>query len=241
MALIQCKECAKEVSSKAKVCPSCGAKVPKKTSLFTWLVLIFMLLIVYSAYNTPSYSPKKIDADSVKTDLKDTSNEVKPEKIKAEPIVRTPVWDVNISKDEMTGEIKAFAHSPVTYPKKRMSFPYHDVRTWMGVGCNKNSECAYFGFSDSPNISNDENQDGYSIIKTRIKWDEKIEDIRLTQDWGDKFLNVKNDAQVISQIESANSIMLELKWHGEQSVHFEYSLKVSKKAISDIRSKCSGS
>ena len=41
MALVACKECGKEVSKKAKVCPHCGFK-PKRTSLFTWLVMIFV-------------------------------------------------------------------------------------------------------------------------------------------------------------------------------------------------------
>lgn len=40
MALIKCAECGHDVSTQAKACPSCGAKVvvPKKTSVFTWLV-----------------------------------------------------------------------------------------------------------------------------------------------------------------------------------------------------------
>ena len=46
MALIKCKECGEKVSSKAKACPSCGAKPPPQTSLFTWLVLIVIVLFV---------------------------------------------------------------------------------------------------------------------------------------------------------------------------------------------------
>lgn len=234
MALIKCKECGKEISSKAKTCPSCGAKVPKKTSLFTWLVLILILLFVYSSYDTPSTPRRTIneDKDSGKSEA------VIKQRSKPEATAQVSLWRTNTSSDEMTGKLKAFAHSPIVSPEKRMSFPYHDVNSWMGVGCDNDNEWVYVGFNHSPNISNDENQDGYSIIKTRLKWDEEIESIVLTQDWGAKFLNFKNDAQVITRIETSETVMLELKWHGEQSIHFEYPLTGSKKAISHIRNLC---
>lgn len=42
MALLKCKECGGQVSSKAAACPACGAKAPKRTSLFTWVVAAAM-------------------------------------------------------------------------------------------------------------------------------------------------------------------------------------------------------
>lgn len=38
MALIECSECKRQISSDAKKCPQCGAKQKKPTSLFTWVV-----------------------------------------------------------------------------------------------------------------------------------------------------------------------------------------------------------
>jgi hypothetical protein len=42
MALVKCRECQHEISKSAKACPSCGAK-RRRTSLFTWLVLILFV------------------------------------------------------------------------------------------------------------------------------------------------------------------------------------------------------
>lgn len=42
MALVKCKECHSEISSKATVCPRCGAK-PRRTSGCAWLVLFLLL------------------------------------------------------------------------------------------------------------------------------------------------------------------------------------------------------
>ena len=49
MALIKCRECKKEISNKAKVCPNCGAKVKSKTKVIVISiigVLIFVVLII---------------------------------------------------------------------------------------------------------------------------------------------------------------------------------------------------
>lgn len=47
MALIVCTECKAQVSDTAKRCPSCGAKVPRKAGLFTWLFLGFFGFVVF--------------------------------------------------------------------------------------------------------------------------------------------------------------------------------------------------
>lgn len=54
MALVKCKECKEQISTKAKACPKCGAVPPKKTSLFTWLILILIIFTVYGAYQQES-------------------------------------------------------------------------------------------------------------------------------------------------------------------------------------------
>ena len=60
MALIECKECKTKISKQAKVCPSCGAPAPKKTSLFTWIVVAVLslgfigVMTGNKASNTPS-------------------------------------------------------------------------------------------------------------------------------------------------------------------------------------------
>ena len=46
MALKKCKECNKKVRTKAKLCPSCGAFLKKKTGCLTYLVAGFLILIV---------------------------------------------------------------------------------------------------------------------------------------------------------------------------------------------------
>lgn len=58
MALVACKECNKEISKSAEVCPHCGIKRKKRTSLLTWIVTIFVgmpvLIAIFSGASTTS-------------------------------------------------------------------------------------------------------------------------------------------------------------------------------------------
>ncbi len=47
MALVTCKDCGNQVSTSAKACPKCGAKIPK-TKWWLWapLAFIFILFII---------------------------------------------------------------------------------------------------------------------------------------------------------------------------------------------------
>jgi len=234
MALIKCKECGEQVSSKAITCPKCGAKSPKKTSPFIWVMLILIIFVFYALKQSPTPTGNAARSKQNITSL-DPSQ-------KAETATKTrpprPSWSTSISKDEMTGKLAAFAHSPISVPSKRMSFPYNDVNAWLGVGCDGDNEWAYIGFNSAPNLANDETEDGYNVINTRIRWNSKIENVVLTQDWGAKFLHFRNDSSAISKIVASSSALLELQWHGEQPTYFKFSLNGSSKALSEIRAKC---
>lgn len=147
-------------------------------------------------------------------------------------------WATTTSKDEMTNKVSAFAFSPTVYPSRKMSFPYNDVSAWLGVGCDGSNEWVYIGFNSAPNLKNDETQSGYNLIRTRIKWGVKVENVTLSQEWGAKFIQFRNDSSAIAKISSNSNALLELQWHGEQSVYFDFSLDGSKEAISDMRAKC---
>lgn len=49
MALIGCAECKKEISTTAKACPNCGAKVPKSKT-WLWIVLAVPVLFLGFGY-----------------------------------------------------------------------------------------------------------------------------------------------------------------------------------------------
>lgn len=148
-------------------------------------------------------------------------------------------WSTSFSRDEMTGEGSAYALSSVVSSTAPMGFPHGDTRAWIGVGCDSDDEWAFIGFNSSPNLTDTDTEDGYNLIDTRIKWDDQVEKVTLKHVWGSKFLHFYGtDAEVVKKIEECGTVLLELKWYGQGSVYFKFSLSGSSAAISKVRNQC---
>jgi len=52
MSMKACKECGKEISSKAQSCPNCGAVLKKKTGCLTYIGAIFLFFIILGIFST---------------------------------------------------------------------------------------------------------------------------------------------------------------------------------------------
>lgn len=147
-------------------------------------------------------------------------------------------WDTSLSKDEMTGEQSAYAISPTVAPTEKMNFPYGDTKAWLGVGCDGKNEWAYIGFNNAPNLNNTDTEDGYNRIRTRIKWDNKVENVTLIQEWGAAFIHFSDDESAIANIAKSTSVLLELNWHGNGKTYFRFPLDGSSAALQTIREEC---
>lgn len=229
MAMTKCKECKNEISTKAKQCPHCGAKVQKQVGLGGIILVAFVGYIIYTIASVDTGTPARSSGTS------SSSSSIKSNSAPAKP---RPAWSTQVSVDEMTGKKQAYATSVRVAPTKRMEFPYADVEAWMGVGCDGSSEWAYFGFSSAPNLIKDKTEDGYNVINTRVKWGNTIQKTRLIQEWGAKSIHFSNKAAAIAKIAGSSSVMLELNWHGQGSVNFQFPLEGSSAAIQDMRAKC---
>ena len=145
-------------------------------------------------------------------------------------------WTNSVSEDPMTGAKSYYAHSPATASVERMSFPYHDTTATLNVGCDGKSEWAYIAFSNAPNIVNTTIKNGYNLIQTRIRWNDKVESVTLSQGWGSEFLHFSDGKSAISRIAGSDTMLLELNWFGEGMVYFKFFLAGSSAAISKMRS-----
>ena len=99
MALMTCKECSKEHSDSAKVCPHCGFKRQKQVGVIGIIAVLFFGYWVYSCNSRPSSPLQNYDA---KVD--------KAIKAIAEPVAGTapppPSWSPWESTDDVTGKIE---------------------------------------------------------------------------------------------------------------------------------------
>lgn len=67
MALITCRECNKEVSSEAKVCPHCGAKPRNEHTGLKVLVLIVGVLTIYGILDYKAHPPGATTSTAIDT------------------------------------------------------------------------------------------------------------------------------------------------------------------------------
>jgi|SRR5690554_2059475 len=241
MALVKCKECGSEVSTKAKVCPKCGAKAPKKTSLFTWFMAVIGVMVIFNMITSEPASTGSSSASSTSsssTSETTSSSSGGTSSRSSTTTVKAPEWTTFDSADEMTGEKSSYAISPRTTTTKPMGFPYGGVEARLAVGCDASSEWAYISFTQAPNLNDGDIEDGYRIFNTRVRWDDNVVTEVLTQKWGAEFMHFRNNSAVIQKVGGASSVMVELNWHGQGAVRFPFTLNGSSKALQEIRGKC---
>jgi hypothetical protein len=119
-----------------------------------------------------------------------------------------------------------------------MEFPYGDTKAWLGIGCDGKNEWSYVGFTTAPNLNNTDTQDGYSVVTTRMRWNDTVENTTFTQKWGDAALHFRDGKSAIVKIGGSNSALLELDWHGQRPVYFQFPLNGSSAAIASMREHC---
>src|SRR3546814_4411425 len=150
-------------------------------------------------------------------------------------------WSSDVcSSDLMTGETQIYVSSPTTRPVRGLGFPYQDVRAWLAVGCNASREWAYVGFTEAPNLTDTEaKRGGYSTFAARIKWGDKLEIVKMTQRWGERFLHFRDYDRAISRMLSSPDVLLELEWSGAGAAYFRFDLSGAESVIRNARLRCS--
>ena len=147
-------------------------------------------------------------------------------------------WLTFIPEGGEIGEQNNFAHSPLVVATPYMMFPYDKLTAWIGVGCDSSEEWALFGFSAAPVLLDTSTEEGYHRISTRIKWDDQEENVTLKQKWNAPFLHFSEDKQAISRIMGSTTVQLELKWQGQGTTWFQFSLSGAYAALEKIREAC---
>lgn len=150
-------------------------------------------------------------------------------------------WKTSSNIDPMTNEQTYFARSQNVKSIEPMPAPYSDTKSWVSVGCNNTGSIwVNFGFTKAPNMTDDTTKNGFSSANRRVKWDEEIELVYMTQKWGSNFIYIaESEINKISKLMSSSSITLDLSsWYGSPNTYFKYSLSGSSRAIENILNKC---
>ncbi len=122
MALVKCKECSAQISTKADSCPHCGAKVRKGIGC-GGLVLIGFVVVIFMGIIAPSSSSSSSSSSSRPT--------AKPEPVKpAVPreVVENSAWDGSVR------QVKKYLEQNLKDPDSYQSIEWSKVAKTDGGG-----------------------------------------------------------------------------------------------------------
>lgn len=236
-----CPDCGGTVSVRADSCPHCGAPLrkPKKQVGTGTGCLVIILVLVGVGWLVGETTPSSISSPASSATSRSSQSRSAIDSSERTPSA-LPRWSSQESTDAMTGVRSSYASSPAVPAVKPMDFPYNRVTASLHFGCNAESEWIYFAASEAPNITDDETESGYNLIRTRLRWDNEVVDTRLTQTWGERFLHVVSPQRedAIKRVMASSVVRLELNWYGEGRVHFDIPLRGSSAAVAETRARC---
>jgi len=160
-------------------------------------------------------------------------------------------WKYLKNEDKMTGEKSFFVIGEPVDPLSKMDFPYAHTTSRIGFRCADKSQSISFIFNVTPNLSRAKTKDGYSQVTVAIKVDDTPYLVYLKQQFGSKFLLVtkrkyKSDGyEVIDNVDSfintiskSKKILMQIGWHGNGGVYFEYNTNGLKENIEKMQKEC---
>jgi hypothetical protein len=160
-------------------------------------------------------------------------------------------WHYSKNEDRMTGKKSFFVIGESVDPLNKMDFPYADTKSRMGFRCADKSQSVSFIFNVTPNLSRSKTKDGYSQVTVPIKVDDTLYLVYLKQRFGSKFLTVakrkyKSDGyEVIDNVDSfiktiskSKKVLMQIGWHGNGGVYFEYDTNGLKENIEKMQKEC---
>lgn len=193
---------------------------------FVLIVLILVGTCIYTFNNTSTYDKQfNSKSNSNKNSIPLDANDL-----------------IHSSVDEITGKKSYYASTQSVYPTEQLRWPYSNLKSFIGFGCNSSSKngWAYIGFTKNPNLIGGEYSRDGKIFRSRAKWDNQVGQVTffvsLTED---RFLHLQYDNNFIRKIMEHSKLKIELQFYQEGNIYFEYkNLKIFSKAINLVKSKC---
>ena len=203
MSIKPCKECGTPISDKAKVCIKCGATVPKKTSVTTWVVTIFFMLMVIGMLDIDK-TPTSSGVESAKEQIN--------------------TWEYDSSKDDMRNIAVKYAFLK-SKNKTFFDFPHEggsDLRLMLRKKEKEKTEVA-FTISKGHIICS--SIDGCSVA---VKFDDgSVENYTMVgSDSGSSetiFVAV-DEERFIKKIKSSKALVIEIPFYRTSKRQFQFDL-----------------
>lgn len=157
MSLVKCKECGKDVSTKAKECPNCGCSVAYTTKLrwYFWVPLLVVIVMVFVYSNLP-------DTTNLETIETISTSSSEPVRYSSADPIATSAPEEKLTPEMILSRIKA-----------RCARKWSD-NYGMQEHCNKSEQESMSSIAEIYN-ANPKGSEAHSIISRCLsKWKEGV-------------------------------------------------------------------
>ena len=145
------------------------------------------------------------------------------------------LWQGWTHEDPMDDSVRKGVWSSWMSPLNRMGFPYHETKARLSLLCDDGPRTAYMDFTNVPILSGAENHDGFETMNLRVRFDNgEVRRVRAIQPWGSNMVGLDTTnhlGKLRDAILGGNTMLVEIPWHGEGNVIFDFSLAGSRKAF----------
>lgn len=158
-------------------------------------------------------------------------------------------WSVSSDKNEMTGEVSYYAISSAVYATRPLSFPYRDLRMFIGIGCRKGGGTgrwwAYLGFHGSVNIAGGKWVSGERQYDIRMRWDNRINSFSFVKDDVEsRFFHLKRNllrSSFLDKVKYSSVALVEIPLFDQGEVYFRVGLQGTRRTLAQLGRTCSDS
>jgi len=135
-----------------------------------------------------------------------------------------PKWHVQATEDVMTSGKIWEVSSPIVKPIECLGFPYDDTKVQIIVRFNGSTELAAIKSCDLTNADATQIDKYNRLVPVRIRWDNELEQVSLTQKFLSSYLIFPDASKVIERLCTSKLAIIEFGWYYDRTIHFKLDL-----------------
>lgn len=133
-------------------------------------------------------------------------------------------WHVQVTEDVMTSGKIWEVSSPIVKPIECLGFPYDDTKAQIIVRFNGSAELAAIKSCDLLNADATQIDKYNRLVPVRIRWDNELEQVSLTQKFLSSYLVFPDASKVIERLCTSKLAIIEFGWYYDRTIHFKLDL-----------------
>jgi len=135
-----------------------------------------------------------------------------------------PKWHVQVTEDVMTSGKIWEVSSPIVKPIECLGFPYDGTKAQIIVRFSRSAELAAIKSCDLTNADATQIDKYNRLVPVRIRWDNELEQVSLTQKFLSSYLVFPDASKVIERLCTSKLAIIEFGWYYDRTIHFKFDL-----------------